>query len=89
MEGQICPYCGKKLEVWEPHPETGWSDYLLVCGNDECEYFHRAREKVAEECKVNFAYRYCLNPKTGKAIPIVTWCGGDLSLLKGRAKKGP
>lgn len=83
-ERPFCPHCNTPLTPWEPHPETCWGDTLWVCENNDCDYFKRGRAKIAEEEKVNFAYRYCLNPTTGKAVPIVSWCGGDLSLLKGK-----
>jgi len=84
QENPICPHCGKALSRWEPAPESGWDRELLYCDNNACTYFVRGREKVCKEFERNFAYRYCLDPKTGKARPIVAWCGGSLSLLKGR-----
>ncbi|MFN3535313.1 MAG: hypothetical protein ACK4WB_07985 [Desulfatiglandales bacterium] len=80
----VCPHCNQELTPWEPHPETCWGDTLWVCENDDCSYFTRGRERIAKEEKVNFAYRYCYNPQSKKAVPIVTWCGGGLSFLKGR-----
>ena len=79
-----CPHCEKPLRRWEPAPESGWDRDLFYCDNDACSYFVRGREKVCHEFERNFAYRYCLDPKTGKARPVVAWCGGRLSLLKGR-----
>lgn len=82
----LCPYCHRTLEPWEPHPHAGWSHDLFFCGNDSCAYFVEGRRKICTEFEKNFAYRYCLDPVTRKALPIVTWCGGHLSLLKGRVE---
>jgi hypothetical protein len=83
-----CPHCNEALDCWEPCPETGWDHNLYVCNNDACPYFTCGREKIARECHANFAYRYCYDPEKGKEMPVVAWCGGDRSLLKGRAEAG-
>ncbi|MFC1581224.1 hypothetical protein ACFL4N_10005 [Thermodesulfobacteriota bacterium] len=79
-----CPHCGEILTLWEPPSESGWDRDLLICENNECRYFIKGREKVCAEFEKNFSYRYCFDPKSGKSRPIVAWCGGTLSLLKGR-----
>ena len=84
LEKKSCPHCGQILDRWEPHSESGWDHALLVCNNDQCAYFVRGREKICSEFKVNFAYRYCYDPCKDQTIPLVTWCGGRLSRLKGR-----
>jgi hypothetical protein len=81
---KLCPHCGMPLSSWEPHPEGGWDHDLLLCENNECPYFIRGRSKICREYEQNFSYRFCCDPKTGKEWPAVAWCGGDLSLLKGR-----
>jgi hypothetical protein len=84
QEPFTCPYCGEALERWEPSPYAGWGHDMFYCANNECEYFIRGRIKICTEFEKNFAYRFCYNPVNGKDFPIITWCGGDLSLLKGR-----
>ena len=79
-----CPHCGQELTIWEPSPYTGWGHDMYYCSNDDCEYFITGRLKICIEFEKNFAYRYCYNPRTGKELPIITWCYGDLSLLKKR-----
>jgi len=81
---RMCPHCGMPLATWEPHCEAGWDHGLLLCENDRCTYFVTGRSRICEEFEKNFSYRYCCDPKTGKEWPTVAWCGGDLSLLKGR-----
>jgi hypothetical protein len=83
----LCPHCGEPMDRWEPCPETGWGHDLLICNNNGCEYFTRGRRKICSEFEVNFGYRYCYNPDKGKSVPVVTWCGGALSLLKGRCRE--
>ena len=79
-----CPHCDEPLERWEPSPWTGWGHDLFYCNNNRCPYFISGRRKICLEFEKNFAYRYCYNPANSKEFPIITWCGGDLSLLKGR-----
>ena len=86
-EKMICPHCSEQLERWEPCPWTGWDNDLFFCNNDKCGYFVEGRKKICYEFEKNFAYRYCYNPRKGKALPIIAWCGGELSLLKGRCKE--
>ena len=88
-ENMMCPYCKEPLERWEPGVWCDWDRDLFFCKNNECAYFVRGREKVCYEYDKNFAYRYCCDPKSGKAWPIVAWCGGELSLQKERCKKNP
>ena len=83
-EKYFCKYCGEQLDRWEPSPYTGWGHDMFFCSNDDCEYFITGRLKICIEHEKNFAYRYCLNPGTGKELPIIVWCYGDLSLLKKR-----
>lgn len=80
----ICPHCGKGMEPWDPGPEGGWADDMFICNNNSCSYFVNGRKKIANENKVNFAYRYFYNPSRNKGGAVAVWCGGDLSLLKGR-----
>lgn len=79
-----CPHCKEPLVRWEPCAQTGWDHDLLLCDNNACSYFVEGRRRICCEYEKNFAYRYCYDPKNGQEIPIVAWCGGDLSLLKGR-----
>lgn len=83
-ETMRCPHCDGPLERWEPSPYSGWGNDLWVCNNNACQYFTKGRRKTTRDYRKNFAYRYCFNPATGRALPIVTWCHGELSLLKGR-----
>lgn len=80
----VCPHCNETLTRWEPCPETGWDTDLYYCDNNECRYFVDGRRKICEEFQKNFAYRFCYNPKNGQGFPLIAWCGGELSLLRGR-----
>ena len=83
---KTCPHCNERLIRWEPNPESGWGNDLFYCANDDCAYFVRGRKKISRECEKNFSYRFCYDPETGRELPILAWCGGNLSLLKGRCK---
>ncbi len=82
----ICPHCRETLERWEPNPYTGWDHDLYYCNNNECAYFITGRRLICEEFEKNFAYRYCLDPKKNQELPLIAWCPGELSLLKGRCE---
>jgi hypothetical protein len=84
LEERKCPYCQQTLKTWEPSPYTGWGDTMLYCDNNCCDYFIRGRAKIYAEYDKNFAYRYCVNPKNGKELPIISWCPGNLSLKRAR-----
>ena len=86
-----CPHCQAILEAWEPH-EThdwsyGWDHTLHYCVNNDCGYFQEGRRRIARGNQRNFAYRYCYDPEADSAFPLVAWCGGHLSLLKGRCQE--
>ena len=85
-EKRLCPHCNERLERWEPSPYTGWDRSLFFCNNNECDYFIHGRAKICLEYEKNFAYRYCYDPKNEQELPIIAWCPGDLSLLKGRCR---
>ena len=85
----VCPHCEEVLSSWSPSPYHGWANDLYYCHNDECSYFIEGRQKICVEFEKNFAYRYCFNPENGKHFPLIAWCGGDLSLLKGRCGELP
>lgn len=80
----ICPHCDEPLTTREASPFSDWSNDLFYCENDDCSYFVDGRKKVCVEYEKNYSYRYCYNPENGKSFPLITWCGGGLSLLKGR-----
>jgi hypothetical protein len=79
-----CPYCGEGLARWEPAAESGWDCDMYLCENDTCEYFTKGRKKVSRDYEANFGYRYCYDPIRRRAVPLAAWCGGHLSLRKGR-----
>jgi hypothetical protein len=81
-----CPHCGEKLDCWEPPPEGGWSHNVFLCMNNACSYFIKGRKKISGDYEANFGCRYCYDPVKGKGISMAAWCGGELSLLKGRCK---
>ena len=83
----VCPHCGSALESYDPSPFSDWDSELLICNNNDCSYFIRGRERVCDEYKKNFSYRYCVNASNGTAVPMVAWCHGELSLLKGRCNQ--
>jgi len=82
-----CPYCHKDLVSWEPPDEAGWDHDLMVCENNECSYFVKGEAKSAKTMTGISATATAMTLQTGNELPILAWCGGDLSLLKGRCKE--
>ncbi|MFC1554582.1 hypothetical protein ACFL7D_08110 [candidate division KSB1 bacterium] len=69
-----CPHCNDRLLLWEPPFESSWGmQPKYVCFNDDCSYFIKGWKRMAELYKQRASYRYCLNPKTGKANPLPVW----------------
>lgn len=85
-ETYTCPHCHEVLTRWEPCPHTGWDHDLFYCSNNTCSYFVNGRRKICVEFEKNFSYRFCFDPVNGQELPIVAWCAGELSLLKGRCR---
>jgi hypothetical protein len=83
---EACPYCETPLEEWEPTAYHGFPNNLFFCPNDQCAYFRGGRQAIAEQFKRNFGYRYCYDPGSNSAFPLVAWCGGGRSYLKGRCE---
>lgn len=83
-----CPYCGERLDRWEPASESGWGNGLYLCNNNECAYFMQGRKKIGRECEVNFGYRCGYDPEKDRGICMAAWCGGSLSWMKGRCPAG-
>ena len=79
-----CPFCGSALQEWEPSPYHLWENNLLYCPSDACSYFRFGRKEIADRFHKNFGYRYCWDPVKAHGFPLIAWCGGARSYLKGR-----
>lgn len=79
-----CPYCDAPLLEWEPSAYHAFENNLLFCPSNTCDYFRYGRRDIADRFQKNFGYRYCWDPVREHAFPLIAWCGGELSYLKGR-----
>ncbi|MFH2006275.1 MAG: hypothetical protein ABI333_06790 [bacterium] len=79
-----CPFCETELEEWEPSAYHCWENNLWFCPSDRCKYFRYGRQEIADRFQKNFGYRYCFDPGNKVAFPLIAWCGGERSYLKGR-----
>jgi len=69
-----CPHCGEKLSKWQPPPQTSWGDAIqYACFNDDCPYFLKGWNWMAEKFSVHASYRYRYDPQTGESGPLPVW----------------
>jgi hypothetical protein len=62
------------LTRWLTPDLTSWGGReMLVCFNDECEYFVRGWEWMQSQYAVHASYRYRLDPETGETGPLPVW----------------
>ena len=85
-KSECCPYCETLLEEWEPTAYHAFPNNVFFCPNDGCEYFRYGRRAIAEQFNRNFGYRYCFDPVARSAFPLIAWCNGERSYLKGRCE---
>jgi len=83
-EDGMCPYCKTPLQEFEPNPYQAWPNDIAYCPSNDCSYFRHGRKDIAEKFQKNFGYRYCWDPVGEAACPLIAWCPGTLSYLKGR-----
>lgn len=71
MEKKTCKHCGKEMNVVAMPFDSDWGgEYLMVCFNDECSYYQRGWDWMAQNYKVKSSYRYRINPSNGSEGPI-------------------
>ncbi len=74
MDELRCPFCGEALTPFELPDEAGWkSPFHLACFNDDCPYYTHSWIWMEERFGVKAAYRYRLDPETGKDVPLPVW----------------
>ncbi|MFP4368790.1 MAG: hypothetical protein ACLFR2_04350 [Candidatus Kapaibacterium sp.] len=66
-----CKHCGSELKkVSLPVDSDFGVEYLMVCFNDECEYYKRGWNWMGENYNVRASYRYKYNTFTGEDGPL-------------------
>ncbi|MFP4070932.1 MAG: hypothetical protein ACLFTB_02685 [Desulfovibrionales bacterium] len=72
-EVRYCPHCNHALESWAPPPETFWNE-LLVCNNNECEYYTGSAKDIAEQGGSHRACRYAEEVDSNyRPIALCSW----------------
>lgn len=69
-----CPHCGVALAKWTIPPNLPFDEpWHWVCFNDECPYYVKGWQWMAERFGRSCSYRYRQNPVTGESGPLATW----------------
>ena len=65
-----CPYCDSELKKWTPSSYSTWGGEIqYVCFNDECSYFIKGWEAMAEQGNI-CTYRLRYDPLTDSCDPF-------------------
>jgi hypothetical protein len=79
MEVSKCKYCGSDLKKVAMPPDSKFqTEFLMVCLNDDCDYFKRGWNWMKEKFNVDASYRYQFNPVTGQDGPFPVVRSTDL-----------
>ena len=73
-----CPHCNQPLLKWRTPDETSWGPHLLVCFNDDCDYYRRGWTFMEERFGRKASYRHYLDPSTGATGPLPVWSASAL-----------
>lgn len=69
-----CPHCGAALEKWTVPANLPFDEpWHWVCFNDDCPYFVKGWEWMAQNFGRPCSYRHRLNPVSGESGPLPTW----------------
>ena len=68
-----CPYCGEKLKKWQvpdsPFGQTWDNDFMYICFNDECGYYLRGWDVMAQSGRPGCSYRLMYHPEKDRCLP--------------------
>lgn len=68
---RTCKHCGSTLKKVELPPDSDFGvEYFYVCFNDECRYYQRGWEWMAEKYRRKASYRYKYDPFTKSEGPL-------------------
>ncbi len=74
----VCPHCNSTLLKWPTPLESSWGPFLLVCFNDDCDYYRRGWTFMEEKFGRRASYRHYLDPSTGATGPLPVWSSSAL-----------
>ncbi len=74
----VCPHCNHPLQKWRTPAESSWGPFLLVCFNDDCDYYRRGWTVMDEGFGRRVSYRHSLDPSTGATGPLPVWSSSAL-----------
>jgi len=69
-----CPHCESRLKKWRVPDGASWNEeFFYVCFNDDCPYYKKGWDWMAEKYNQNASYRHMINPTTGASSPLPVW----------------
>ena len=71
---EVCPHCGEPMKRWEIPDNLPFDEpWHYVCFNDDCAYFQKGWQWMAEQYGRPCSYRHRQTPDGHESGPLATW----------------